>query len=71
MIAPLPAAAPSDELAVVLQAAGVGALVGTAVSAWFRRRDPAADTWLTTAAFTLLFAALGVLFVALERLGWW
>ncbi len=68
MIAPLPAVAPSDEVAVVLQYAGAGALVGTAVAAWFERRETRTNTWRLTAAFTLLGAAVGLLVVALERL---
>jgi hypothetical protein len=63
VIAPTPAVAPSDEVAVVLQMAGVGALLGTAVAARRKRREPAADTWLFTARWTLALAALGVLIV--------
>ena len=71
MISPLPTLTPSDEVAIVLQFAGVGALVGTALASVLRRRDRDADTWFVTASVTLLLAALGVVFVAGHRLGWW
>ena len=70
MIGPLPALAPSDELDFILQAAGIGAVVGTAVAAAVRRRRPEADPWPLTASLTLLGAAVGIGLVALDRLGW-
>ena len=71
MIGPLPAITAGADAAFVLQAAGLGALFGTALAAWLQRRDPAADTWLPSAAMTLLGAAVGVLIIAGDRLGWW
>ena len=71
MIGPFPVIKPSDDVALVVQAAAAGALFGTAVAAGLRVRRPADDTWLLVAAVTLLGAALGILAVAGNRLGWW
>lgn len=67
MIAPLPAVAPSEDVAVVLQAAGIGALLGTAVAARRRTRTKRVDTWVITTRWTVAAAALGVLLVVLLR----
>ncbi len=65
MIGPLPAVTPSDDLAAVLQAAAFGALIGTAVAARRRRRNPEFDAWLVTARWTVLLTVLSCLwFVA-------
>ena len=68
MISPLPALAPSEEVGFVIQFASPGALAGAAIAAAFRARDPDADTWLLTVAFTLLAAAIGLLLVGIEQL---
>ncbi len=71
LIAPFPAFAPSDDVAALLQSAGIGALIGTALAAVFCRHEEATDTWFLTAAFTLLGPAIGLVLVAGHRLGWW
>ena len=71
MIAPVPSVAPSDDVAVVLQAAGVGALLGASLAARRRARDPDYDAWLLTARWTIAFAIGGVGGVLRHRLGWW
>ena len=71
MIPPIPAVAPSDEVAFVLQVAGVGALIGAALAARRRTRDREADTWMPPTAWALLFAGCAALVVVAERLGWW
>ena len=63
------AVAPSEDLAFVLQMAGVGALIGAVVAARRRARDPQYDAWLVTARWTLALALLAVLFVVRDRLG--
>ena len=70
MILP-PALAPSDDLAVLLQAATFGALVGTAVAARRRGRDPDFDAWLITARWTVAVSFLTLLILATDWLGWW
>ena len=64
----LPAFGPSEDATGILQWAAVGTLVGVAVTARRRTRDPAADTWTYTARWTLLGAALGVLWTLAEWL---
>lgn len=59
----LPTIAPSDDVAVVLQFAAGAALLGTAVAARRRARDPGSDTWLITARWTTAGAAVGVLYL--------
>ena len=68
MIGPPPAIAPSDDVTVILHAAGVGTLIGTAVAARGRRRDPTVDTWLLTARWTVAGAVFGGLLVVLGRI---
>ncbi len=68
MIAPLPALTPSGDIAVILQGAGIGTLVGAAVATRALRRDPAADTWLLTTRWTLGGAAIGLVFAVLGRI---
>lgn len=70
MILP-PAIAPSDDLGLVLQAAGIGALLGTAIAARRRAQDPDFDAWLITARWTLSVALVTGLGVLTKRLGWW
>ena len=70
MILP-PAIAPSDDVAVVLQAAAFGALIGTAVAARRRARNSEFDTWLVTARWSVALAILGALYVVTKWLGWW
>jgi DNA protecting protein DprA len=60
--------APSDEVGFVLQMAGVGALVGTALAARRRMRDAAADTFFPPAMWALLFAIATAAFVLVRRL---
>jgi hypothetical protein len=67
----IPALTPSEDLAVVLQAAGVGALIGTALAARLRARNPEADAFVPTAAWTLLLAGIAGLGVLTKRLGLW
>ncbi len=50
--------APSDEGAVVLQAAGVGALLGSALAARLKFRNPEADVALPPIMWALALAAL-------------
>jgi hypothetical protein len=59
----IPAVAPSDDLAVILQAAGACALIGTAVAARLRRRYAEADAWLITARWTVAGAIGGIAYV--------
>ena len=59
--------APSDDVALVLQVAGVGVLVGTALAARRRMRDPTADTWFPPAMWALTFAAIATVVVLLRR----
>jgi hypothetical protein len=66
-----PAVTPNDDLAVILQAATLGALLGTAVAARRRRGDPGFDAWLVTARWSVAAGIVGVLIVATRRLGWW
>ena len=54
--------APNNDVAFVLQIAALGALVGSAVAAAMRLRNPEADTWLPT--------ALGGLRGAVGAAGW-
>ena len=70
MILP-PALAPSDDVAVVLQAAALGALIGTALAARGRSRDREFDAWLVTARWTVLLALAALVIVVLDWLGWW
>ena len=70
MILP-PALAANDDVAVVLQAAAFGALVGTAVAARRRRHDPDSDAWLVTARWTVAVSVFALLIVLPEWLGWW
>lgn len=67
MMWPLPAVAPSGDVAVVLQFAGVFTPIGTAVAARSRRRNPTADAWLLTARWTLAGTGIGTVFVVLMR----
>ncbi len=67
MIGPLPAVAPSDDVAFVLQGAGLGALVGAAVTARRKTQDPGTDTWLITARWMVGGALLAALLVVLGR----
>jgi hypothetical protein len=68
VIGPLPAVAPNDDLAFVLQFAAVGSvIVGTIVAARQRRRDPTADAWSTTARWTVAGAVAGVLAAIVAR----
>ncbi len=71
MIAPTPALAPSDDVAVILQAAGFGALIGSVIAARRRAADPQYDAWLLTVRWSVLFAVGGTVIVATRRLGWW
>jgi hypothetical protein len=64
----VPAIAPSDELAVVLQAGAFGALIGAAVVAR-RGRRIGSDAALITARWTLTGAGIGVALVLARRLG--
>ncbi len=68
MIGPIPAIAPNDDVAVVLQAAGIGALLGTAVAARRRAKDMSADTWLLTARWSVALALAGLLLVLADAL---
>jgi hypothetical protein len=52
---------------VVLQAAALWTLVGTAVAARARRRNPDVDAWLVTARWTLAGGAFGILIVVALR----
>jgi hypothetical protein len=61
MIAPFPAAAPSDDVAFVAQFAGMGTLIGTAVAARRHARDPSTVAWLLVARWTIAGAAVGLL----------
>ncbi len=71
MIGPIPAIAPSPGVAVVLQAAGIGALFGTIVAARRRASNPNADTWLLTVRWSVAGAILGLLAVLADALGLW
>jgi hypothetical protein len=64
---PLPALQPNDEGGVIPQTAAIGTLAGTAVAARARRRNPATDSWLLTARWTLGGAVIGALWVFLAR----
>ena len=74
MILP-PALAPNDDVAAVLQAAAVGALIGTAVAARRRGRDTDFDAWLVTArwsvAFGVAFGVAAAVIAVTKGLGWW
>ena len=70
MILP-PAVAPSDDVALVLQAAAAGALFGTAVAVRRRGRNPDADAWLLTARWSVVGAIIGFWIVVGHGLGWW
>lgn len=52
--------APVPELGLVLQIAGLGAAVGSAVALRARHRDASADTWRVTTAWATLGLAIGV-----------
>jgi hypothetical protein len=67
VIGPVPAAAPSDDVAFVLQITAIGTLVGTSVAARQRRRDPLADAWTITARWTVAGAVAGVLAAIVVR----
>ena len=58
-VAALLAVAPVPEVAFVLQAAAVGAAIGSAVGLRARRRDPHADTWRITTAWATLGLVAG------------
>ncbi|HEX8086890.1 MAG TPA: hypothetical protein VF529_21575 [Solirubrobacteraceae bacterium] len=64
----VPALTPSGDIAFVLQLAAVGALVGAAIAAHRRQRDPAFDAWMTTTLWSLLLAAVAVLIIFVEWL---
>lgn len=53
------ALAPITELAFVLQLAGLGAGIGSAVALRARHRDPDADTWRITTAWATLGLIVG------------
>jgi len=59
--------APVAPLGFVLQVAGVGGLVGTALALRLRLRQRRVDCWMVVAAWTMLGAgiALGITLVAL------
>lgn len=57
------AVAPVPELGFVLQIAGLGAAIGSAVALRARRRDPAADTWRITTAWATLGMIVGAAIV--------
>ena len=64
----IPAVAPNDDVAVVVQVATMFTLVGTAIAARASRRQPDADPWLLTARWTLLGAVAGAVFVVVKRI---
>jgi glycopeptide antibiotics resistance protein len=59
----VPAVTPSGDLAFVLQLAAVGALVGAAIAAYWRQRNPAFDAWMMTTRWSLLLAVVGVVII--------
>jgi 4-amino-4-deoxy-L-arabinose transferase-like glycosyltransferase len=66
-----PAIAPSDDLAVVVQFAALGALIGTALAARRRGRDRDFDAWLLTARWTVALGVGAGVGVVTKWLGWW
>lgn len=67
-VAALLAVAPVPELAFILQAAAVGAAIGSAVGLRARRRDVDADTWRITTAWATLGLIVGAGIVAILAL---
>lgn len=70
MIAPI-GLAPSDELAVILQWAAFGALVGTGFAARMRIRGSRGDPVLPPMMWALLAGGIVGLYVLGNALGWW
>lgn len=60
--------APNEELAAIIQCATIGALVGGALAARQRIREPEADLSMPPLMWGLLGIALGLLG---EHLSWW
>ncbi len=60
--------APSPQLAFVLQTTAVGTAVGSGIAARAKRRNPEADTWAITTAWTTLGLVVGSLFAIGEAL---
>ncbi len=69
MIPPVPALAPNPDLAVVLQGAAFGALLGAIVVASRRASRGELDPALITARWTVLGALGGGVLVVAHRLG--
>ena len=67
MILP-PALAPSEDVAVLVQAAALGALIGTTVAARRRSRDPEFDAWLITARWTVGFSLVTLVILVVDGL---
>ncbi len=57
------------ELGLVLQLASTGAAVGAAIALRARRRDPDADTWRITTAWSCVGLVVGCLLVVLSAAG--
>ena len=70
MIAPI-GIAPSDDVGFILQAAGLGALIGTALAARMRIRGSRSDPALPPMMWALAGASLGVVVVIGRGLDWW
>lgn len=60
--------APLPDLGFVLQLAGTGTAVGSAAALRMHHRDPGADTWSITTAWSLAALLIGAVVVAIERL---
>ena len=65
---PVPAVAPSDDVAVILQWATLGGLIGSAVAARRRRRDPGADAWAITTRWSIAGGLAGAVILIVLRL---
>lgn len=63
--AALAAVASNPQLGFALQLAALGASVGSAVALRAKRRDPDADTWAITTAWSALGLVVGLVVVAI------
>ncbi len=65
------ALAPSDDVAAILQAAAVGGLVGSALAARQRIRNPDFDVALPPILWSLLFAVVALVVALARELSLW